>query len=153
MTTSRKVMPGECLWRSLTLLVSPYGIYHTTPFFQPHKPDKLRVVVDCAALFKGTSLNDQLLHGPDLTNNLFGVLQRFRQESVALVSDIEGMFHQVKVDPQDSDALRFFGGLMMIYVNSQLDTEWSFTFLVAPCRQVVQTLPQEDCSRKISPMR
>ncbi|XP_068729037.1 uncharacterized protein [Montipora capricornis] len=75
--------------------------------FHPHKPDKLRVVFDCAARFKGTSLNDQLLHGPDLTNSLFGVLQRFRQEPVALVSDIEAMFHQVKVDPLDSDALRF----------------------------------------------
>ena len=75
--------------------------------FQPHKPDKLRVVFDCVTRFKGTSLNDQLLHGPNLTSNLFGVLQRFRQESVALVSDMEAMFHQVKDDPQDSDALRF----------------------------------------------
>ncbi|XP_068735428.1 uncharacterized protein [Montipora capricornis] len=75
--------------------------------FHPHKPDKLRVVFDCAARFKGTSLNDQLLHGPDLTNSLFGVLQRFRQEPVALVSGLEAMFHQVKVDPLDSDALRF----------------------------------------------
>ena len=47
------------------------------------------------------------MHGPDLTNNLFGVLNRFRQEAIALVSDIEGMFHQVKVDPKDYDALRF----------------------------------------------
>ena len=75
--------------------------------FHPHKPDKLREVFDCAARFRGTSLNDQLLHGPDLTSNLFGVLERFRQNSVALVSDIEAMFHQVKVDPKDSDALRF----------------------------------------------
>ena len=75
--------------------------------FHPHKPDKLRVVFDCAAKFRGTSLNDQLLHGPDLTNNLFGVLNRFRQESIALVSDIEAMFHQVRVDPRDHDALRF----------------------------------------------
>ena len=52
-------------------------------------------------------MNDQLMHGPDLTNNLFGVLNRFRQEAIALVSDIEGMFHQVKVDPKDFDALRF----------------------------------------------
>ena len=71
-----------------------------------HK-DKLRVVFDCAAHYRGVSLNDQLLHGPDLTNNLFGVLERFRQESVALVSDIEAMFHQVRVDPKDYDALRF----------------------------------------------
>lgn len=55
--------------------------------FHPHKPDKLRVVFDCAARFRGTSLNDQLLHGPDLTNNLFGVLEGFRQDPIALVSE------------------------------------------------------------------
>ena len=49
---------------------------------------KFRVVFDCAARYRGVSLNDQLLHGPDLTNNLFGVLERFRQESVTLVDDI-----------------------------------------------------------------
>ncbi|XP_067045816.1 uncharacterized protein [Acropora muricata] len=75
--------------------------------FHSRKPDKLRIVFDCAAKFRGTFLNDQLMHGPDLTNNLFGVLNRFRQEAIALVSDIEGMFHQVKVDTKDYDALRF----------------------------------------------
>jgi len=62
---------------------------------------------DCAARYKGTWLNDQLLSGPDLSNNLFGVLVRFRQEPVALSSDIEAMFHQVMVDAKDVDALRF----------------------------------------------
>ncbi|KAL9952797.1 hypothetical protein ACROYT_G040105 [Oculina patagonica] len=75
--------------------------------FHPQKPEKLRVVFDCAARYQGTSLNDQLLHGPDLTNCLFGVLVRFLQETIALSSDIEAMFHQVNVDPNDFDALRF----------------------------------------------
>ena len=75
--------------------------------FNPNKPGKLRVVFDCAARYRGTSLNDELLSGPDLTNSLFGVLVRFRQEPVALSSDIEAMFHQVMVDPKDVDALRF----------------------------------------------
>ena len=87
---------GKPLW---------YLLHHAV--FHPHKPDKLRVVFDCAAKFRGTLLNDQLLHGPDLTKNLYGVLNRFRQESIALVSDIEAMFHQVKVDPRDHDALSF----------------------------------------------
>ena len=77
------------------------------PVFHPYKPGKVRVVFDCMAKFQGTSLNDQLLSGPDLTNSLVGVLTRFREEPVALVSDIEGMFNQVRAKPEDHDALRF----------------------------------------------
>ena len=56
------------------------------PVFHAQKPGKVRVVFDCAAKFKGTSLNDQLLQGPDLTNGLLGVIIRFRQEPVAMVA-------------------------------------------------------------------
>ena len=77
------------------------------PVFNPQKPGKIRVVFDCSAKYNGTSLNDQLLQGPDLTNTLVGVLSRFRQDQIALMSDIEAMFHQVRVRPSDCDALRF----------------------------------------------
>ena len=40
----------------------------------PRKPEKVRVVFDCAARYCGTSLNDRVLRGPDLTNKLVGVL-------------------------------------------------------------------------------
>ncbi|XP_068738205.1 uncharacterized protein, partial [Montipora capricornis] len=75
--------------------------------FHPQKPDKVRIVFDCSAKFQGTSLNDQLLQGPDLTNTLVGVLTRFRQEQIAFMSDIEAMFYQVQVPPRDCDYLRF----------------------------------------------
>ena len=52
-------------------------------------------------------MNDQLLQGPDFTNKLVGVLIRFRQERIALTSDVEAMFHQVRVDPKDCNHLRF----------------------------------------------
>ena len=77
------------------------------PVFHPKKPDKVRVVFDCSAKHLGTSLNDQLLQGPDLTNSLVGVLSRFREEQIALMADVEAMFHQVRVRPSDCDALRF----------------------------------------------
>ena len=81
-------------------------------WYLPHhpvlnKPGKTRVVFDCAAKHKGTSLNDQLLTGPDLTNSIVGVLMRFREEQVALSADIECMFHQIRVAPCDRDAFRF----------------------------------------------
>lgn len=78
-----------------------HGVYH------PYKPDKIRVVFDCSARYQGTSLNDQLLKGTDYTNYLTGVLTRFRQYRIAVMTDVESMFYQVRVPEIDSDALRF----------------------------------------------
>ena len=65
------------------------------------------MVFDCSAQFEGESLNKHLLQGPKLTNNLMGVLCRFRREPVALMCDIEAMFHQVKAPEEYQDLLRF----------------------------------------------
>ena len=81
--------------------VPHHGVYH------PHKPDKIRVVFDCSANFKGLSLNSMLHKGPDLTNSLVGVLTRFREDRVAVMADIEAMFYQVRVPDRDSSFLRF----------------------------------------------
>ncbi|KAI2661518.1 Gag polyprotein [Labeo rohita] len=77
-----------------------HGVYH------PRKKT-LRVVFDCGAGFKGTSLNCNLLQGPDLTNSLFGVLTRFRLENIALMTDVQAMFHQVRVSERHVNFLRF----------------------------------------------
>lgn len=77
-----------------------HGVYHPTK-------GKIRVVFDCGASFKGTSLNAQLLQGPDLTSLLIGVVTRFRKESVVIMADVESMFHQVRVPAEDADLLRF----------------------------------------------
>ena len=71
------------------------------------KPGKVRIVFDGAAKYKGTSVNEQLLSGPDLINDLVGVLLRFRQHEVAVCADIEAMFMQIKVAHKDLGALRF----------------------------------------------
>eukprot|EP00794_Sanderia_malayensis_P021143 gene21143-biopygen14691 len=73
----------------------------------PKKPEKTRVVFDCAAKFQGKSLNEHVMQGPDFTNSLVGVLLRFRQENVALIANVEAMFHQVRVKEDDVSALRF----------------------------------------------
>ena len=77
------------------------------PVFNIHKPDKVRIVNDAAAMYEGVSLNSSLVTGPDLLNSLVGVLLNFRIGEVAVVGDIEAMFHQVRVDPLDADSLRF----------------------------------------------
>lgn len=78
-----------------------HGVYH------PKKPERLRVVFDCSAKYKGSSLNDHLLSGPDMINSLTGVLIRFCQHHIALMCDIEKMFHQFHVLENDRDYLRF----------------------------------------------
>jgi len=73
----------------------------------PNKPDRVRVVFDCAAQYNGVSLNSWILQVPVLTTYLVGVLTHFRQETIAVMIDVEGMFHQVSVNPKDCDSLRF----------------------------------------------
>lgn len=77
-----------------------HGVYHK-------RKGSIRVVFDCTSVYQGFSLNAELLQGPDLRNTLLGVLLRFRQDQVAVMGDIEGMFHQVKIPKNDVDFLRF----------------------------------------------
>ncbi|XP_043191513.1 uncharacterized protein LOC122364821 [Amphibalanus amphitrite] len=79
------------------------------PHFAVRHPTKetLRVVFDCASKYRGTSLNDTLLQGPDLTTPLVDVLLRFRQNPCAFTGDIEAMFLQVSVPESQRDYLRF----------------------------------------------
>ena len=72
-----------------------------------NKPGKTRVVFDAASKYGGTSLNENLLTGPDFLLTIPGVLMRFRQEEVALNADIEKMFLQVGMKTEDQPALRF----------------------------------------------
>ena len=65
------------------------------------------MVFDASVEFKGGSLNKHLLQRPDLTNSLTRVLCRFRKEPVAFICDIEGMFHQVNVNDEYRNLLRF----------------------------------------------
>lgn len=84
-----------------TWYIPHHGVYH------PRKPEKIRVVFDCSAKCEGTSLNDHLLTGPDLTNTRTGVLCRFHQHQIANNCNVEKMFHRFHVTPEDRDFLRF----------------------------------------------
>ena len=53
-----------------------------------------------------SSLNKNLMSGPDLTNKIVGVLTRFLGEPVVIMGDIEPMFHQVMVPREDRSLLR-----------------------------------------------
>ena len=77
------------------------------PVTSPNKPGKVRRVSNAASTFKENSLNSNLLTGPDLLNNLVGLLLRFRENSIAITADIEAMFMQVGIIETDQPSMRF----------------------------------------------
>jgi hypothetical protein len=81
---------------------------------------KIRPVFDCAAKYAGFSLNDCLMQGPQVMNELITVLHHIRSYDVAMTGNVREMFLQVKVPPQDSyrDMLRFVtykDGQLLVY--------------------------------------
>lgn len=68
---------------------------------------KVRVVFDASARgTKGQSLNDILLCGPTVQDDVFAILSRFRKHQYVLMADVEKMYRQVKMDPEDCDLQR-----------------------------------------------
>ena len=70
-------------------------------YYLPHHPvvnpnkDKIRIVFDYAAKCDDVSLNHQVLSGPNLIHSLVAVPSMFSLHMVALMADVEAMFHQV----------------------------------------------------------
>ena len=75
--------------------------------YHPSKPAKIRVVFDCSAEFQGRFINKELLSGPDLANQIIGVLTRFREEKIAFLADVEAMYHQGQVPEDQQSFLKF----------------------------------------------
>ena len=67
----------------------------------------MRRVAIASSVFQGQSLNSNLLKGPDLLSNLTGVILRFREDNLALSADIEQMFMQIEISPEDQKFLHF----------------------------------------------
>ena len=80
------------------------------PVVNSNKPGKVRRVENIAAKFKGQSLISNFITGPNLLNNLVGILLRFCENPVATLSDIERMYMQVAIRPEDQSALRLLWG-------------------------------------------
>ena len=69
--------------------------------------EKGRLVVNGARTFGGKSLNDYLETGPNLTNDLSDILLRLRRQKW-VVCDMQNMFLNIKVTPEDRKFLRLF---------------------------------------------
>ncbi|XP_055590185.1 uncharacterized protein LOC129742319 [Uranotaenia lowii] len=86
-----------------------------TPYYMPHhavlKPEstttKLRVVFDAScASSTGVSLNDALLVGPVIQDELIDIVLRFRLHRLAIVADIAKMYRMIRVQEEDCQLQR-----------------------------------------------
>ena len=67
----------------------------------------MRIVYNSSSTYQGHCLNDYWLKGPDLLNNLFGVILRFRENPVAIHGDISKMYHRVRIPEIDQHVHRY----------------------------------------------
>ena len=94
----RKQMPNE--------IMASYGISHIMVSSTQANLERLELFSAAAPIFRA-SLNRNLLSGPNLTNQLIGILLRFRTEEVAFMDDIEAIFYQVKVPDSQRSFLKY----------------------------------------------
>ena len=84
-----------------------YYISHHEVIKDDSNSTPCRTVFNSSASFKGHSLNQYWDKGPDLINNLLGILLRFREQPVAIMGDIKKMYHSVKISIFDQHTRRF----------------------------------------------
>ena len=71
------------------------------------KSTPVRIVFNSSAAFRGHRLNDYWMKGPDLLNDLFGVVLRFRENEIAFIGDISKMYHRIRIPEADQHVHRF----------------------------------------------
>ncbi|CAG4928687.1 unnamed protein product [Colias eurytheme] len=65
---------------------------------------KLRVVFNASSkTLSGSSLNDVMYRGPNLQQDLFSLVIKWRQFKYAFTADIEKMFRQIWINPEDQN--------------------------------------------------
>ena len=87
------------------------GPIHYISHHEVLKPDSkstpVSIVFNSSANYMGHVLNEYWAKGPDLLNNILGVLLRFREYEVAFIGDIKKMYHTVATNFLDQHTHRF----------------------------------------------
>ena len=87
-----------------------HGPYYYLTHHEVVKSDSstaFRIVFHSSLKYLGNCINDYWAKGPNLLNNLVGILFRFREESIAMTGDIKKMYHAIKLSELDQHTHRF----------------------------------------------
>ncbi|XP_071509125.1 uncharacterized protein [Diadema antillarum] len=106
------------------------------------RPEKrstpVRIVFNASANYQGHCLNDYWLKGPNLLNDLFGVLLRFREHKVAICGDISKMYHRVLMTEEDQHVHRYLWRNMQTSRKPDVYVKQVVTFGDKPAAAIAQ---------------
>lgn len=92
-------LTNDCTVQGTT---AEYFLPHHAVFKVTENENKIRVVFDASAKSEtGQSLNDSLMTGPKVQNDIFDIILRFRTYKYAFAADITKMYRQILIHPQD----------------------------------------------------
>lgn len=88
-------------------VLNPVYLPHHSVIRESSTTTRLRVVFDASAkTASGVSLNDTLMVGRILQDNIIDIILRFRLHVIAITADLQRMYRQVLVHPDDRDFQR-----------------------------------------------
>ena len=113
-----RVIKGQVKGNIVEKFISTLDIPYTGKIhFLSHHPvvrndaltTKVRIVYNGSAMqsVNTPSLNNCLKTGPSLVRMIFDILLRFRCYKIPLVADVQQAFHQIRINREDVDYLRF----------------------------------------------
>lgn len=88
-------------------VLNPVYLSHHSVIRESSTTTRLRVVFNASAkTASGVSLNDTLMVGRILQDNIIDIILRFRLPVIAITADLQKMYRQVLVHPDDRDFQR-----------------------------------------------
>lgn len=119
------------------------GPVHYIPHHAVVRPEKkstpVHIVFNSSSVFQGHKLNNYWMKGPDLLNNLFGVVLHFREREVAVVGDISKMYHRILIPERDQQVHRFLWRNLEISREPDVYVKTVLTFGDKPAPAMAQT--------------
>ena len=79
------------------------------------------------------------MKGPDLLNDLFGVVLSFRENQVAFISDISKMYHRIQIPEVDQQVYRFLWRNLETHREPDVYVKTVLTFGDRPAPAMAQT--------------
>ena len=130
------------------------GAVHYISHHAVVRPEKrstpVRIEFNSSSVFQGSRLNDYWKKGPDLLNDFFDVVLRFREKEVAISGDISKMYHRVPIPEEDQHVHRFLWRNMEIGKELDVYVKTVLTFGDKPAPAMAQIALQKTAQENVA---